>query len=162
MDRYCANCRAEVPKGQTNCPACGTYAGDVYDERTAAKLARRLARAGFYLVLIAAIAYGATLLWEWQRRRTMPVRDTSPVRVVRQRPGGAVVPRDATISQPEAVLLLRRHLSGDVKGECLAMSSQGYREQAYWFTAVDSCKGIRMGRWRVDANSRTVTRATEQ
>ena len=162
MDRYCTNCRAELPRGQSTCPACGTYAGDLYDERTAAKIARRLARAGAWLVLIAAIAYGATWLWERQRLRTIPVRDTSPVRVVAQRPGGAEVPPGATISQPEAVLLLRRHLSGEIKAECLAMSSQGYREQAYWLTAVDSCKGIRMGQWRVDANSRKVTRSTDR
>jgi hypothetical protein len=115
-----------------------------------------------YLILIAAVAYGAMLIWQWQQRKQQPVRDTSPVRVVRQRPGGAAVPAGATISQPEAVLLLRRHLSGDVKGECLALSSQGYREQTYWLTAVDSCKGIRLGRFRVDANSRKVTPATEQ
>ena len=125
-------------------------------------MARRLARAGFYLILISAIAYGAMWMWERQKRKQHPVRDTSPVRVVRQRPGGAAIPSDATISQPEAVLHLRRHLSADVKGECLALSSQGYRDQAYWLTAVDSCKGIRMGRWRVDANSRAVTRANDQ
>ena len=155
-DRYCSNCRAELPKGAETCPTCGTFAGDVFDGRMPGKQFR-IVRLLIILVFIAAAAYGGWWLWQRQQE-TRPTPDNRPVRVVRQRPGGAKVPAGATISEPEAVMFLRRHFSSEVKGECLAMTSQGYRDQAYHFTVVDSCRGVRLGKWQVDANSRKVMR----
>jgi hypothetical protein len=77
-----------------------------------------------------------------------------PVRVVGDRPGGSRRGSGASITEPEAILRLRRALVSSpqpIKTECLAITSQGFREGTYHLTAFNTCEGTRLGQWRVDA-----------
>ncbi|HEY2324240.1 MAG TPA: zinc ribbon domain-containing protein, partial [Thermoanaerobaculia bacterium] len=62
--RYCSNCRAELPEGAAVCPACGVYAGDVFDGR----LPRRKRSYGTFIIVplaIIAIFALASLFVRW-------------------------------------------------------------------------------------------------
>jgi len=74
---------------------------------------------------------------------------------------GARRPAGAAISEPEAILTLRHYLAVQpepVRGACLAVISHGYSNGYYSFDAVNSCARTRLGRWRVDAKTRAVSR----
>ena len=93
----------------------------------------------------------------WRSRQPEPAPSApAPVRVVRDRPGGARRPPGAKVNEAEAVRLLRRHMS-QVKPECLAVMSNGYRGGGYQLTAVNGCTSKKLGRWRVDGKSGAVT-----
>jgi len=122
---------------------------------------RRRSAGGWAFALIVLFAAGAGGWWWYTRFYQIPRADTGPVRVVHDRPGGAARPAGAAISEPEAVLTLRRYLVAQpqpVRSECLAVMSRGYSNGYYSFDAVDSCARTRLGRWRVDAKSRAVSR----
>jgi hypothetical protein len=106
------------------------------------------------LLLIAIASGGATYFFS----RRSPAKRPTPtsVRVVHDRPGGARVGAGATISEPEAILRLRRSLN--LPPDCVAILSNGYREGGYNLMAVNRCDGTRLGRWRVDGKSGTVSR----
>jgi len=163
-DRYCANCRALIPPRAEVCPACGTYAGDVYDGRPPRTGGRRVAGGGwggrFLLVLALLIAAGAAGWW-YINRPVLPRPDTGPIRVVGDRQGGARRTARAAINEPEAILILRHHFAAQerpIKSECVAVMSKGYSGGYYSFNVVDSCKRASLGRWRVEAKTRAVTR----
>jgi hypothetical protein len=81
--------------------------------------------------------------------------------VVGDRPGGARRAPGAAISEPEAVMTLRHYFAGQenaIKSECLAVISKGYRDGHYTFDAVDACRRSRLGRWKVDAKTKAVSR----
>lgn len=163
--RYCMNCRAELPPRATVCPSCDVYAGDVYDGRAPAHVRARRRRRAFLSIALLFIAGGTAALLYWRpelierfvpQKYRPPVVDTStPVRVVGDRPGGARRGSGASITEPEAILRLRRALvtsSQPTKTECLAITSQGFRQGAYNLTAFDTCEGTRLGQWRVSAS----------
>lgn len=132
-------------------------------------LAERRRRRGWIVWLVVVILAGAggaawyffrpdlRLPWTEESRR---VRfDAGPVKVMRSRPGGGS--REA-----EAIRTLRNHLvatpppqARGLTSECLAVMSHGAREGAYVLSALDSCHGIRLGKWRVDVKTHAVVPA---
>jgi len=150
-ERYCTNCRAELPAGADTCAACGVYAGDVFDGKLPRQASRR-AGGGMWILIVLLIAGGAAAggWWWWTRYGQFPKPDTGPIRVVGDRPGG-------NVGEAKAIVTLRHHLVGQTKSECLALISRGYSNGYYSFDAVDSCQRTKLGRWRVDARSGSVS-----
>jgi hypothetical protein len=149
-DRYCTNCRTELPAGADTCPACGVYAGDVFD----GKMPKQHAaggrwQMGFGLIAVLLLAAGGWWFW-YTRYGQFPKADTGPIRVVSDRPGG-------NVGEAKAIVTLRHHLVEQTKSECLALISRGYSNGFYTFDAVDSCQRTKLGRWRVEAKSWTVS-----
>ena len=142
----CTNCDAVLPRGSSVCPECGVFAGD--EPPRPQRVAGGGWRVGMVLVLLLALA-GAGGWWWWTRYGQIPRPDTGPVRVVHDRPGG-------NVDEAEAALVLRHHLG--MKADCLALISRGYSNSYYSFDAVDSCQRTRLGRWRVNAKTHSVSR----
>lgn len=165
--RFCSNCRAELAPKDDACPACGVFAGDVFDERSLRPRTRR----AFLLVLIAVVALAAVWFFlpkrpnlSWPERKTAPAAKPAPppeTRVVGDRPGGARRAAGATINEAEATRLLRRHLASTttMASSCLVIMSHGPSKGAYVFTAYNRCDNVRIGKWRVDAKSGAVALA---
>lgn len=161
-ERYCSNCRAELLPKADSCPACGVYAGDVFDGKI--RREKKPSSWGFwvFVLLLAMIAAGYAV-WMNVRPEKAPPRETPPeTRVVKDRPGGARKARGAAVSQAEAIRLLRRHLvtAKNIKNDCLALLSAGDRKGAYVFNVFDRCGDVRLGRWRVDAKTGEVSAAS--
>ena len=164
-ERYCSNCRAELPAKADACPACGVFAGDVFDERSLRPRTRRV----FLLVLIAAVALAAA--WSflpnrpampWQREPARAAKPAPPAtRVVGDRPGGARSAAGATINEAEAMRLLRSHLASTtgIANACVVVMSHGPGKGEYFFTAYNRCDNVRIGRWRVDGKTGQVALA---
>lgn len=108
------------------------------------------------LLLLAAVAAAVTYFLT-SRGPSAPPFVKMPIRVVHDRPGGARIAPGATISEPEAMLRLQQSLN--LKVDCVAIMSKGYRDGAYDLTAVNRCDGTRLGRWRVDGKSGAVNAA---
>ena len=160
-DRFCSNCRAELPEDAESCPECGVYAGDLYDER----VHRPKTRFALFAVLLAiAIAAGGAAVW-WNARDALPrakVKVATPsVRVVGDRPGGARRAPGAVVNEAEAIRLVRRHLveTTGVQADCIAILGHGFRNGVYLVNAHDRCASTRLGRWRVDGKTGAVSRA---
>ncbi len=157
-ERYCRNCRTLIPRGANTCPACGVYAGDVFNGKIPKQ---RRKSSGGWIVLLVLIAAGAAAYWYWTQRPKIPRSDTGPVRVVGDRPGGALRAPGAAINEPEAMMTLRHYFATQerpVKSECIAVMSKGYRGDQYLFEVVNSCNQARMGRWKVNGKTKTVSR----
>ncbi|HEY0372892.1 MAG TPA: zinc-ribbon domain-containing protein [Thermoanaerobaculia bacterium] len=161
-DRYCSNCRAELPEDAESCPECGVYAGDLYDERVHRPKTRF---ALFAVLLVFAIAAGGAAVW-WNARDALPGKKAStavppPVRVVGDRPGGARRAPGAVVNEAEAIRLVRRHLveTTGVQADCVAILGQGFRGGTYLVNAHDRCASTRLGKWRVDGKTGAVSRA---
>ena len=149
-ERFCSNCRAALPPKVTECPACGVYAGDLYDERVHRPKTRV---ALFGVLLVIAVAAGGAAIW-WNARNALPeraksVKDAPSTRVVKDRPGGVR-------KETEPMRLVRRHLvvTTGVKSDCIALMAM----RGGAITAYDSCSATRLGKWRV-GKSGEVTRA---
>jgi hypothetical protein len=163
-DRYCSNCRALIPPRAEVCPACGTYAGDVFSGKMPKSGGRRAAGGGWgwlpFLILLIAAGAGA---WWYMNRPVFPRPDTGPIRVVGDRPGGARRPAGVAINEPEAILTLRHYFAAQehpIKSQCVAVMSKGYSNGYYSFNVFDSCKRASLGRWRVEAKTRAVSQGT--
>jgi len=162
-ERYCASCRATIPRGAAWCEKCGADAGDVFDGRMPRRTAKPGAGVGWPVVLLViAIAAGA---WYYREkipglRTELPRTDTGPVRVVGQRPGGSRRAGEAKLSEAEAIITLRRYVTAEnrTKNECLAIASRGSSGTEYSFDVVDSCRGMKLGRWKVDGATGEVKR----
>jgi hypothetical protein len=152
VERYCGNCRALIPVGSDVCPACGVYAGDVFDGKLPKQQRRRRVSGPLIFLLALIIAGGA--YWYFNQRPTLPRADTGPVRVVGDRPGGGT-------AGAEAAMTLRHYFAAQqdpIKSECLAIINRGYNNGYYSFDAFNSCNRTRLGRWRVEGKTRKVTR----
>jgi len=58
-------------------------------------------------------------------------------------------------------MALRRYFAAQehpIKSECLALIRKGDRDGQYMFDAVNSCDRTRLGRWKVDAKTKKVSR----
>ena len=143
-ERYCENCRAELPKNASECPQCGVFAGDVFNGKMPKEKKPRDFTMLIALLLVAAAAAGAWYWWQQKNQPAPVVFDTGPTKVVRQRPGGG------SNKEAEAIRALRAHLAPRVKAECLAVTSQGASAGSYRLTAFDTCSGTRLGRFVVD------------
>jgi hypothetical protein len=167
-ERYCENCRAELPAKADACPACGTFAGDVFDGRFPEDR-RRTRRLIVLVVTLLALSAAAFFLWPYAMPFVQRYLDPQAsedraappsTRVVKDRPGGARRGAGAKVTEAEALRILRSHLvqTTDVKADCIALMSHGYARGAYAITAVDSCAGVRLGKWQVDGTSGRVGR----
>jgi hypothetical protein len=161
-ERYCSNCRLELPRGAASCPACGVYAGDLFDGKI--RKERRTTWRGVLFtaavtLILGIAAWYALNEWAAREERSIPSvfaprasTSTAPVRVVRSRPGG-------NVDEAEAIRTLRRHLaSTGVKDECLVVMSNGRSGHAFVLTAYDRCTKTRLGKWKVNAKTGAVTR----
>jgi hypothetical protein len=163
-ERYCSNCRAELPAKAAACPACGVFAGDVYDGRKP-RPPKQPSGVLFFILVVVILGVAAWWLYQQQLIGDAPRVDTPPplpsTHVVADRPGGARRARGAVISEAEAIRLLRRHLVETLKiaDSCLAVLSANPGKGSYLLTAINSCENTRLGRWRVDARTSAVTRA---
>jgi hypothetical protein len=97
----------------------------------------------FVLSVIALVALGAAAWFFLQHRQPPPLPPA--VRVVRGRP----------LTQGEAARVLRRHIGRD---ECMVVMAKGTVGSAFLFTAINRCEGTRLGQWKVDAKTQTVSR----
>jgi hypothetical protein len=90
----------------------------------------------------------------------LPRTDTGPVRVVGQRPGKTRHANQAKLSEAEAIITLRRYVTDEnrTRNECIAIASRGSEGVEYTFDVVDSCRGMPLGRWRVDGATGEVKR----
>jgi hypothetical protein len=164
-ERFCSNCRAELPAKAEACPACGVFAGDVFDERSLRPRTRR----GFFIalfVVIAAVAAMTAWLAMPRRESAATPANANPAkplstRVVHDRPGGARRAAGANLTEAEAIRLLRSHLASttSIVNPCLVVMSHGPRKGDYFFTAYNRCENTRIGRWRVDGKTGDVTLA---
>lgn len=161
-DRYCSNCRAELPPNADSCPECGVYAGDVFDGRI--RREKKPSSWGFWtFVLLLAIGAAAYAVWMNVRPERQAPREVAPeTRVVKDRPGGARKAKGASVNEAEAIRLLRRHLveTKNINNDCLALLSAGNRKGGYVFNVYDRCGDVRLGRWRVDGKSGAVSAAS--
>jgi predicted nucleic acid-binding Zn ribbon protein len=141
-ERYCTECRAAIPEGERVCPACGVYAGDVFD----GKLPRqRRSRAWWWLALIVVAAAAAWMFAPWPR-------ETKPRRLLVVRPH---VVKD----QHDAMTTLRHFLTTSERGErCVALIAKEHDGDKYVIAAVDSCKHVKLGTFAVDAKTAKVTK----
>jgi len=161
-DRFCSNCRAELAADAETCPACGVFAGELYDERVH-RPRTRFKLFGALLVLVLAAGGGA--VW-WNARRSLPDRARKPqetprVRVVGDRPGGAKRGTGAVLNEAEAIRLTRRYLvtANGIKSDCIVLLGNGFHDGGYLVTARDHCTATRLGKWRVDGKTGEVRRA---
>ena len=155
--RFCSNCRAEIPPRDETCPACGVFAGDVFDGKMPGR-PRRM-RWIFVVVAIAILIAAAGMFLLQRRSQPAEVTAPPPVSVVSDRPGGSKRASGAVVNEAEAIRLLRRHLvATGIKNECVVISSQGVRENLYRLTAIDRCEETRLGRWVVDGKTQDVRR----
>jgi hypothetical protein len=160
-ERFCSNCREELPRDATACPACGVFAGDVFDGKVRRKREPRKSGGILGIVLLLIVAGAAWWWWTTQHPVGAPATTAvaeKPIRVVGDRPGGVRRARGAKLNEAEAILTLRRKLAAQhqLKNECIAVLSHGNERGAYVLSAVDSCAGTKLGRWRVDAQSGAV------
>lgn len=158
MERYCSNCRAEIPRREEVCPACGTFAGEVFDGKLPGR--RRRFRWIFGFLAIAGITGAAGMMLLQRRAQPTELTTPRPVAVVTDRPGGSRRAAGAVVNEAEAIRLVRRHLvAKGIRNECIAISSQGVRGKEYRLTAVDSCEQTRLGRFVVDGRTQGVRSA---
>ena len=162
--RYCSNCRAELPAGADACPACGVFAGELYDGRMHRPKTRF---ALFATILLLALAAGAAAIWwnaggkvpEWKKDEATPRAPST--RVVGDRPGGAKRAKGAVVNEAEAIRLVRSHLvaTRGLKNECVVLLGNGFSKGGYVVTARDHCTSTRLGRFRVDGKTGEVAPA---
>ncbi len=150
--RFCSNCRVELPAKADACPACGVFAGDLYDERMHRPRTRF---AMFATLLFLALAAAGAAVW-WSSGRPLTVRRPQTAQPIPQppRPSGPVK------NEIEAIRIVRRHLveSKGLKNECVVLLGRGLSRGAYTVRARDHCSDTRLGDFRVNAKTGEVTR----
>ena len=135
-ERYCTECRAEIPKGESVCPACGVFAGDVFDGKLPKK-----PRSWTWLWLMVLLIVGVVAGWIYL---------TKPEPIIRHPAGQAR--RLPSTGNP--MILLRRFLTTSERDEkCVALIAKGGV-----ITAFDSCKHVKIGDFVVDAKSGKITK----
>ena len=141
-ERYCSNCRAEIPKGAVVCPVCGVYAGDVFDGKKP-KSPRSYATWIAIPVVLVLIA----LVWAWPR----PNRKTES----KQRMQALV--KDLHHQMDVTQAIRKRLVADGLPESCLALVGKGNRD-ARRYLAIDICHDRPMGEWTADPNTGHVTR----
>ena len=141
-ERYCTECRAAIPKGESVCPACGVYAGDVFD----GKMPRKRRSRWLWLIAVMVALVGA--IWLFAPDSRQPLHTHLVHRI-------SLHPR----TQSEAMQTLRRFLTTSERGEhCVALIAKRHEDDAYIISAVDACKHIRLGDFAVDAKGNITKR----
>ncbi|HEV8435475.1 MAG TPA: hypothetical protein VGR95_18850 [Thermoanaerobaculia bacterium] len=148
-ERYCSNCREELPKGAVVCATCGVYAGDVFDGRHP----RAKRSYGTFIIAtlgVIAIFALASLFVHWPSYvASKPPRSHTIAPRAKRLPGEA-----------GAMLAMRQRLvSEQIPNECLALMSKGVHEGVYVIRAVDRCRHQQLGDWKVDAKTNKISRS---
>jgi len=158
--RYCSNCRAELAPEDETCPECGVFTGDLYDER---QHRPRTRWALYVTLLVIAVAAAAAGIW-WNAGGRLPQKSAPPLpepgtHIVADRPGGAKRAPGAVVNEAEAIRLVRHHIvmTRGIKKECVILLGKGFRDGAYRVTASDHCTNTRLGTFRVDGKTATVS-----
>ena len=163
--RSCENCGARLRAGAANCPQCDVFVGDYVDGEV---VQPRKPRYRFWISTLVVVVILAALSFLFLRPELLPFSiskkeparvEPAPVRVVRDRPGGAHRAKGALIGEAEATMLLRRHFT-NVRSECVAILGDGYRDGGYLMNVVNRCDHTRLGRWRVDGKTKAITPAS--
>jgi len=141
-ERYCTECRAAIPEGESVCPACGVYAGDVFD----GKLPRKRRAWGWvgWIGVLVAVGIAALFFWPEPSQRTYTVKRIAPHAIKDQR---------------DAMRTLRQFLTTSERDEkCVALISKGKSGADYVIAAVDRCKHAQLGTFVVEGKSGAVRR----
>lgn len=140
------------------------FAGDVFDGRKPANKPRK--PSGLLFGLLVVMILGGAGYWFFVKEKQVKIRSEAEAplpsaRVVKDRPGGSRRAAGATITEAEAIRLLRRHLvaTRKIRNQCLAVLSRGPSRGDYMFSVADSCEAVRLGTWRVDGKTREVAPA---
>ena len=147
-ERYCSNCRGEIPKGAVVCPVCGVYAGDVFDGK---KPREKRSYGTYVIVVLAVIAIfaAASLFVRWP---SLPL--SRPLQPHKGAPRAKNLPGEAG-----AMLAVRQHLVSDqIPNECLVLMSKGLHDGVYVVRAVDRCRHRPLGDWNFDAKTHEISR----
>jgi hypothetical protein len=157
QERYCSNCRHELPADAQSCPECGVFAGDVFDGRIPGQWQRWVRRG----VLIALLA-GTAAAWFVLKDRDLTSFLPSAGRDEPQPQARKVVPVSSgpVTTHAQAVRALRRHLvaTRGIANDCLVLKSEGRSGGAWVLTVLDRCENFRLGRFRIDAATGRVDR----
>ena len=141
-ERYCTECRAAIPEGESVCPACGVYAGDVFDGKLPRK---RRSWSWLWWVLVILIVAAVVLFWPRPARR----QAHRPIR------RGPHVVKD----QRDAMQTLRQFLTTSERDEqCVALMSKGKSGSDYVIAAVDRCKHVQLGSFVVEGKTARVVK----
>lgn len=147
-ERYCSNCRGEIPKGAVVCPVCGVYAGDVFDGKKP-KSARMVATWIAIPIVIALVVAIWTLPKWWPRALTE--RQQIQARLLRN-------VRSEVRKEIDVTTLIRHRLVADgLPGSCIALVGKG-RHNSRKYLAIDICHDRPMGEWTADPATGVVTR----
>ncbi len=142
-ERYCTECRAEIPKGESVCPSCGVYAGDVFD----GKLPKKKRSHAWWFVPLFILAAVVVYIF------APPVKEKTPVRTI------APLKPHVVKNQTDAMMTLRRFLTtADRSEHCVALIAKGNDGQSYVISAVDSCKHSKLGDFAVDVKTANITK----
>jgi hypothetical protein len=146
-ERYCTNCRAVLPAKADVCPACGVFAGDIFDGKMPKP--KRSWESLITLLLVILIGAGAWWLFSTTNRKAAaPVRH----KVV------AFVPHPPK-SERDAMVAVRGYLtSAGNPTECYALLGKGIRDGAYIIAAVNRCERKAVWQFAVSMKSGAVTK----
>lgn len=131
------------------------YAGDLFDGKIRREK-KPVSALLLALLLLAVIAAGyAVWMNRFRREPEVPRPQAPPVRVVKDRPGGAHRAGNAKLTEAEAMRILVAHLveTRGVKTECVVVLSNGYRDDTYRLTAFNHCDQTRLGKWQVSGRT---------
>ncbi|HEX3107463.1 MAG TPA: hypothetical protein VHU41_00110 [Thermoanaerobaculia bacterium] len=145
-ERYCSNCREELPKGAVVCQVCGVYAGDVFNGKNP-KSPRAYASWIVIPLLVALVA----LIWAWYR--TLPRTESARRRAEILRS----VKKDGQHQMDVTQLIRRRLVANGLPESCLALVGKGSHESRKYL-AIDICHDRPMGEWTADPDTGVVTR----
>jgi hypothetical protein len=143
-ERYCTNCRALIPERESVCPACGVFAGDVFDGNFPKRK-----RSYAWILTVVVIALAGAGFW-------YAVKSTEAPPAPRKRvPFVAKAPKN----EREAIDAVRRYLnSTGAKNECVALIGKGSADASYFVNAVDHCAHKPLGQYVVAAKNGKVRR----
>ena len=145
-ERYCSNCRGEIPKGAVVCPVCGVYAGDVFDGKKP-KPARTHAT-WIAIPIVLALVLGVWMMPKWWLRPSERPERNAIFRKLRTQ----------VRNQIDVEILIRRRLVADgLPDSCLALVGKGPHD-AHKYLAIDICHDRPMGEWTADRDTGVVTR----
>lgn len=136
-ERYCTECRALIPEKETVCPACGVFAGDIFD----GKLPRKKRSHAWWIIPLLLLGGVIAFLVMKESDVIAPKRATSTQQRKLRFP----------LSQTDAMTALRRFLTTPERSErCVALIAKHSEATTYIITAVDSCKHVKLGDFAVD------------
>lgn len=145
-ERYCSNCRGEIPEGAVVCPVCGVYAGDVFDGKK--PKSSRMVATWVAIPIVLALVIGAWMMPKWWLRQSGRQERNAILRKLRAQ----------VQNQIDVTSLIRKRLVADgLPDSCIALVGKG-RPDAHKYLAIDICHDRPMGEWTADRETGAVTR----